>query len=125
MRDNGGKWVKGQSGNKSGRPKVVGELRDLAREHTEDAVKTLVKICNDEDAPPAARTAAAVALLDRGHGRPAQSIEAKIDVYSPAQAHAEALWELSRRANEAKAIEDKPTNTLAVGYRDVTPASKS
>lgn len=125
MRDTGGKFVKGQSGNPSGRPKVVGELRDLAREHTEDAVKTLVKICNDEDAPSAARTAAAVALLDRGHGRPSQNIEAKIDVYDAGRAHAQALMELANRAKEAKALEAKKAEAIAVEYMDVTPATKN
>ena len=125
MRDTGGKFVKGQSGNPTGRPKVVGELRDLARTHTEDAVNTLVSICNDKDAPHAARAAAAVALLDRGHGRPSQNIEAKIDVYDAGKAHAEALWELARRAKEAKSIEAKKADAIAVEYLDVTPATKN
>ena len=37
------------------------------------AIRTLRGICAAKDAPPAARVAAAVALLDRGWGKPAQS----------------------------------------------------
>lgn len=68
------KFKPGQSGNPGGRPKVVGEVQELAREHTSDAMRTLVRVMNDEKAPPAAQTAAACALLDRGYGRPAQFV---------------------------------------------------
>lgn len=60
----------GQSGNPSGRPKAVGYVRDLAREHTEAAIKALVEALKDERH----RVAAATALLDRGYGKPTQEI---------------------------------------------------
>ena len=68
-------WVKGQSGNPGGRPKQIGEVRDLAREHTEEAIGTLVGIMQDEGAPASARLQAAQAILDRGWGRPSQAVE--------------------------------------------------
>jgi hypothetical protein len=68
------KFQPGQSGNPGGRPKVVGEVQELARVHTSDAMRTLVSVMNDDKAPPAARTAAACAVLDRGYGRPAQFV---------------------------------------------------
>jgi Family of unknown function (DUF5681) len=37
-----GGFSKGQSGNPGGRPKVVGEVQELARQHTGEAIKTLV-----------------------------------------------------------------------------------
>ncbi len=67
-------FKKGQSGNPGGRPKVIAEVRDLAREQTEKSVKALVSIRDSTKAPPAARVAAANSLLDRGWGRPAQTI---------------------------------------------------
>src|SRR4029077_7054307 len=56
-----------------GRPKVVAEVRELAREHTSKAVETLVSMTNQK-AAPAARVSAANALLDRGYGKPPQHI---------------------------------------------------
>jgi Family of unknown function (DUF5681) len=67
-------FEKGKSGNPGGRPKVVGEVQALAREYTKEAVETLRDILLDKKAPPAARVAAANSILDRGYGRPSQTI---------------------------------------------------
>jgi hypothetical protein len=72
-----GKFVQGKSGNPGGRPRVVRDLRDLAREHTPDAIATLVTVMNDAKAPHAARVSAANSLIDRGYGKPTQQIDAK------------------------------------------------
>lgn len=69
------KFEKGQSGNPGGRPKVVGPLRDLAREHTESAVNTLISIMASAEQPPAARVAAAKEILDRGYGKAPQPMD--------------------------------------------------
>lgn len=66
----------GQSGNPGGRPKIVGDLRELARVHTHEALATLVRVAQDRKAPPAAQVAAAEALLNRGYGKPVQAVEA-------------------------------------------------
>lgn len=68
-------FTKGKSGNPGGRPKVVAEVRDLARQHTEDAVKALVSIMKGKTMPAAARVSAATAILDRGYGKPTQALE--------------------------------------------------
>lgn len=69
----GGKWLPGASPNPGGRPKIVADIRDLARQHSDTAINTLVNIATDGKAE-AARVAAAVALLDRGWGRPTQPL---------------------------------------------------
>ena len=55
--------------------KTPTDIRSLARSHTEGALNTLKGIMHQADAPPAARVSAAVALLDRGWGKPSQTME--------------------------------------------------
>ena len=50
------------------------EIKSLARAHTESALNVLAGVMNEPEAPHAARVSAATALLDRGWGKPAQSI---------------------------------------------------
>ena len=61
--------------------KQITDIRDLARRCTEDAVATLKSVMMDLEAPHSARVAAANSLLDRGHGKAVQHIEAEISVY--------------------------------------------
>ena len=74
----------GQSGNPNGRPKVDRDLRDSARKHSEDALAALASIVNDGEAPASARVQAAIALLDRGHGKPIQTSVTEVSASSDA-----------------------------------------
>ena len=70
-----GMFKPGQSGNLSGRPKSDKTIRDLAKIHTEDALKTLAEIVNNPKASDTARVQACNALLDRGWGKAPQYTE--------------------------------------------------
>ena len=81
----------GQSGNPKGRRpvaeapnirrKMLADIKALAKEASEEAVKTLVEIMKDKAAPPAARASAANSILDRGWGKPQQTIEATVNTF--------------------------------------------
>jgi HEAT repeat protein len=65
-------WQKGESGNPGGRPRENAEIKRLAREHAQRAIERLAELMNGDD--PRVAVSAAQALLDRGFGKPAQSI---------------------------------------------------
>jgi len=54
--------------------KTPTEIASLARSFTKPALKTLAAIMRQPKAPAAARVQAAVALLDRGWGKPKQMV---------------------------------------------------
>ena len=63
-------FKKGQSGNPGGRPKVVAEIRQLARERGPEAIAALVKVMT--------KGKSEAARVDRGWGRPKQSDESEV-----------------------------------------------
>ena len=72
-----GRWLPGSSPNPGGRPKIIEDIRDLAREHTETAINALVHIA-ESGKQESARVAAASALLDRGWGKPTQPLSGDV-----------------------------------------------
>jgi hypothetical protein len=57
MPGKGRPFSKGVSGNPGGRPKVLGDVQDLAPQKSPEAINTLSNIMHDEKAPPDARVA--------------------------------------------------------------------
>jgi len=66
-------FKKGESGNPGGRPKENDELKALAREFTAEAIERIAFWMRSEEAR--ASLSAAMALLDRGYGKPMQATE--------------------------------------------------
>src|SRR5271166_1844465 len=76
--------VKGQTGNAGGRPKkpatiearkIIKDIKEAGRELTPEALQTLKDTMSSAAAPFAARDSAANAILDRGWGRPKESVD--------------------------------------------------
>ena len=74
-RDAKGRFVKGQSGNPSGRPALPQEITNLARASAPDAIRMAIRFINDESTTPNVRLKAAEILLDRAYGKPSQAID--------------------------------------------------
>lgn len=66
-------FQKGQSGNPGGRPKEDAEVKALARASGPEAIEKLIELMRCDEKRTA--LAAAQALLDRGFGKPSQSVE--------------------------------------------------
>lgn len=74
-------WVKGQSGNPSGRARKTPELKEveeMARQAAPLAVQRLVHWARSKD--PGASVRACTALLERGFGKPLQPIESEVTI---------------------------------------------
>jgi Family of unknown function (DUF5681) len=117
-------FQKGRSGNPGGRPKVVAEVKELARKHTGKAIETLVSIMDNPKAAPAARVSAANALLDRGYGRPPQHITGDIAASYVARLPMPAVdvtaWTASLGVTEAL-----PSPVQTIDNADTSDVSKS
>jgi hypothetical protein len=75
----GRQFKKGESGNPGGRPKVIAELRALARAHAPEAIKELARLAIKAKSETA-RVAAIRELLDRGYGKAQQMAENEDDL---------------------------------------------
>ena len=115
---------KGQSGNPNGRPKVVFEIRDLARQFGPAAIAKLAEMAGLAPGTPAeaeaTRVAAIKELLDRGYGKATQPLSGE-DSNSPIALHLlaaqlvsqELIATLERRtiAGHAEPTDRKPEPT--------------
>ena len=70
---------------------MLGDVQELARQKSPEAIATLASIMEDDKAPPAARVAAANALLDRGYGKPPQPISQTLSKIDPSSISDEEL----------------------------------
>jgi hypothetical protein len=78
------KFRKGQSGNPGGRSKVLGDVQELARQHTPAAIVELARLALKAKSETA-RIAAIRELLDRGYGRRRQAMEVSVPADNPLQ----------------------------------------
>ena len=76
QRGPGRRFKPGQSGNPNGRPKIPEELREAFRAMTPDAIKVLGGCLKAKS--ESIRINAAREILDRGWGKPTQTVEGNV-----------------------------------------------
>lgn len=64
--------------------KVKATLSELAGQHTEAAINTLVEVMQNKKETGAARVSAANSILDRAHGKPVPIVPGEDDEEAPA-----------------------------------------
>ena len=80
-------WKPGQVVNPGGRPKLNTEakkaaydLKALAKEYTSEALAKIVAIMRSDAVPANTVLTAAIHVLDRGHGKPRETVDNKVEV---------------------------------------------
>ena len=86
------------------------DLKDLARQHTQRALETLVDVMTNDDAPANARITAANSLLDRGWGKATTHTEISVDVYDRMSDEELIIFINESLPNIPKTIEHAPLN---------------
>ena len=89
------KFRKGQSGNPGGRPKIVAEVQELARQHAPAAIAELGRLAM-KARNETTRVAAIRELLDRGFGKPRQGLDITPSTINPIQQLLDEIDECSR-----------------------------
>ena len=72
-----GGFERGQSGNPGGRPKLPADIREAFKAKAPEALEVLERCLQSDDERIAMQ--AAQAILDRGYGKPSQTIDANIN----------------------------------------------
>jgi hypothetical protein len=93
-----GRFQKGVSGNPGGRPTIAPDVREALEGASERAARRLVELVDSED--PRVALMASNAILDRLYGKPAQTLDAKVETNSIQQAHLRALLDIQARRQE-------------------------
>ena len=112
------KFRKGQSGNPGGRPKVLGEVQELARQYAPKAIVELARLALKAKSETA-RIAAIRELLDRGYGRPQQAMEVSVPADNPLQLLLDEIDALSRIEPPVSHTPDR--NQFPPGYSAAGP----
>jgi hypothetical protein len=111
-RTTNGQFLKGESGNPGGRPKLPAEMREIFQSRGLEAAEILVKHLRASD--PRVSVAAAREILDRAYGKPVQSInvdrEERIKLIAVVPAKSASTEDWLKAIGEQRVIEHQPTD---------------
>ncbi len=111
-RGRGRPFEPGTSGNPGGRPRVIVEVRDLARQHGPEIVRALVAIAR-KGRSESARVAACREILDRAYGRTSPTDEGNgLPPYEALMVH---LREVASREGGTVTLSDEALQAIAAG----------
>ena len=77
LRDDLGRLLPGHTANPGCRPKVVDEIRQLARQHAPTAFKRICELVDSEDEKTS--LAASQEILNRAYGKPTQEVQKTVE----------------------------------------------
>ena len=117
------KFRKGQSGNPGGRPKVLAEVQELARQYAPEAIVELARLALKARSETA-RIAAIRELLDRGYGRPRQGMEISLPSVNPLQLLLDEIDALERIEPPVSYTPDRDHLPLASDLPSVLPKGR-
>jgi hypothetical protein len=86
---------------------IIKDVREAARAYTFDAIETLRRVATDLKAPPSAQVTAATALLDRGWGKPKESLSVESKGRSFESMLIE-IWAAKHAGSEDPALAEAP-----------------
>jgi hypothetical protein len=89
-------FVKGQSGNPSGRPKLPAELKTKLRKGADKGIAYWLELVSDGEAKPEYRIRAAENLVAYAYGKPAQAVDITTDAVTIKETLNERLEVVSR-----------------------------
>lgn len=102
-RDDRGRLLPGHTANPSGRPRVVEEIKELARAHVPAAFAKICALVDSDDERTA--LAAATEILNRAYGKPTQAIEKTVEKLDWAAMFLAATKEVGGHGDNARVIE--------------------
>ena len=110
-RDDRGRLLPGHTANPSGRPRVVEEIKELAREKVPAAFARICALIDSADERTA--LAAAQEVLNRAYGKPTQAVEKTVEKFDWGAMFVAAAKEMSERRSVPKTIEGTATQNNA------------
>ena len=93
-----GRFQKGESGNQGGRPVLAPEVKEALQAASERAARRLVELVDSKD--PRVALMASNAVLDRLYGKPAQTVDAKVQTTDVGAMHLQILQDIAERRRQ-------------------------